>query len=203
MPTPTLPLVLAIGVNLLGMMIIYSAMASALVRLRWRGHGLMAVIIAILAAEMFWIVPGVIVDQGYLFLLGSDADARMFCLPNSLACLIAIIVLAQAVRRIPLQLKDSARMDGLGWLQTFRQVILPFVGRELTVIALLTLLFNLLVNTSPVLEALFLHLIGTHPQTPLGALLTLLFVSIMMTAFVFGLFLVVKPTLKIPSDDKI
>ena len=163
----------------------------------------MSVIVAILAAELFWIVPGMIVSQGYLFLLGSDEDARMFCLPNALACVIAIIVLSQAVRRIPRQLNDSTLMDGLGWLQTLRQTILPFVGRELAVIALVTLSFNLLVTTSPFLEALFVHLFASHPQTPLGALCTWLFVSIMMAAFVFGLFLAVRPTLKTPSDDKV
>ena len=55
-----------------------------------------------------------------------------------------MVVLWQMVRSIPRELEDSARVDGCGSFGTFRHVILPFVRRELGLIATLTLMATLL-----------------------------------------------------------
>ena len=51
----------------------------------------------------------------------------------------SIIVLCQAIRWIPRQLEDAARLDGCSWFGTYWHVLLPRVGRELWLIGFLTL----------------------------------------------------------------
>ncbi len=48
---------LALTANLAGMLLIYSLMADALLRLSWRRRGMIAVLAAIVIAGQFWIVP--------------------------------------------------------------------------------------------------------------------------------------------------
>ena len=127
---------IALSVNLAGMLLIYSLLAYALVRLSWHHRGIVAVLVAIVIAGQFWIVPTLLVP--------SSGDAALvshslsFC--NWLISGFSVIVLGQAVRCIPRQLEDSARLDGCGWFGTYWHVLLPFVRRELSLIVFLTAL---------------------------------------------------------------
>ena len=60
-----------------------------------------------------------------------------FC--NWLISGFAVIILCHAVRWIPRQLEDSARLDGCSWFGIYWHVLLPLVRRELWLIGFLTL----------------------------------------------------------------
>ncbi len=61
----------------------------------------------------------------------------------------SIIVLCQAVRWIPRQLEDAARLDGCGWFGTYWHVLLPLVRRELWLIGFLTLIGTSVLLATP------------------------------------------------------
>lgn len=127
---------IAVTTNLAGMLVVYSLLAFALVRFRWHGRGLIAVLAAIIIAGQFWIVPTLIVRHSSG--AGLASYSLSFC--NWLISGFSVIVLSQAVRWIPRQLEDSARLDGCSWFGTYWHVLLPLVRRELWLIGFLTLL---------------------------------------------------------------
>jgi multiple sugar transport system permease protein len=127
---------IALSVNLAGMLLIYSLLAYALARLSWHRRGMAAVVVALVVAGQFWIVPTLLERS-----LGDSAlvsHSLSFC--NWLISGFSVIVLCQAVRWIPRQLEDSARLDGCGWFGIYWHVLLPFVRRELSLIVFLTVL---------------------------------------------------------------
>jgi len=127
---------IALIVNLAGMSVIYSLMAFALARLRWCRRGVSAVLAAILVAGQFWIVPTLLVRSS----TGADLVSYSLLFCNWLILGFSIIILCQAVKGIPRQLEDSARLDGCGLFGTYWHVLLPFVRRELWLIVFLTLM---------------------------------------------------------------
>lgn len=127
---------IALSVNLAGMLLIYSLLAYALARLSWHRRGIVAVLATIVVAGQYWIVPTLLVRS-----VGDAAlvsHSLSFC--NWLILGVSVIVLCQAVRWIPRQLEDSARLDGCGWFGIYWHVLLPFVRRELLLIVFLTAL---------------------------------------------------------------
>ena len=60
MSKPLMICLIAVSVNLVGMLLIYSFMAFTLARLNWRRRGVIAVLATIIVAEIFWIVPAMI-----------------------------------------------------------------------------------------------------------------------------------------------
>lgn len=130
-----------IALNLAGMLIVYSLMAFALARLGWHGRGRTGVFATVLIAQVFWIAPA------WLILGPNSADAFAawtIWFGNWLVSGFSVVVLWRAVREIPRQMEDSARLDGCGSFGTFRHVILPLVRRELGLIAILTVMATLL-----------------------------------------------------------
>ena len=127
---------IAIAVNLAGMLLIYSWMAFALTRWRWNNRGLIAVLVTIVIAGQFWIGPA-------MFLFGrseTDATAYAIWFGNWLVAGFGVALFSQAALRIPNGLHDSARLDGCGWFATYRHVVFPFVGRELAIVLVLTVM---------------------------------------------------------------
>lgn len=131
---------LAVAINLLGMLLIYSLMANALTRLYWHGRGTMGVLGMIVVSGLFWIVPAFLSNL-------RDIDSAPYPLwfGNWLVSGFSVVILCQGVRRIPRELEDSALLDGCGWFGIYRHVVLPLVRRELGLIALLSV-----IATSPV-----------------------------------------------------
>jgi ABC-type glycerol-3-phosphate transport system permease component len=116
-------------------------MAQTLARLAWSGRGIFAVIAVIIIAQLFWIVPAL------LIVVPRDADgASSYALwfGNWLVSGFSVVLLGQRARRIPRPLEDSAQMDGLGAFGIWRHIIFPFVRRDLCLIALFTLMATLL-----------------------------------------------------------
>ncbi len=137
---------IALAVNLAGMLLIYSLMAFALVRLSWHRRGMIAVLATIVIAGQFWIVPTLLVGKSSCLPFASYSFS--FC--NWLISGFSVIVLCQSVRWIPRQLEDSTRLDGCSWFGTYRHVLLPLVRRELWLIVFLTLMGTSILLLTPV-----------------------------------------------------
>lgn len=127
---------IAIITNLVGMLVIYSLLAFTLARLRWHERGVVAVLAVIVIAGQFWLAPALMLRHSSAASLGSYSLS--FC--NWLISGFAILILCHAVRWIPRQLEDSARLDGCSWFGIYWHVLLPFVRRELCLIGFLTLM---------------------------------------------------------------
>jgi ABC-type glycerol-3-phosphate transport system permease component len=128
---------IAVTVNLGGTLVIYSFMAFFLARFHWHGRGVLAVIMTIIIAELFWIVPASIgFDHS---LMGTPASYSL-CFGNWLVSAFSIVLFCQTVKGIPRQLEDSARLDGCGWLGIYWHAVLPLVRRDLGFIALLIIM---------------------------------------------------------------
>lgn len=136
---------IAITANLVGMLVIYSLLAFALARLSWHHRGTLPVLAAIVVAGQFWLIPTLIVRNSSCLAFASCS--LLFC--NWLISGFSIIILAQAVRRVPRQLEDSARLDGCGWFGTYWHILLPLVSRELWLIGFLTLMGTLMLVVVP------------------------------------------------------
>lgn len=141
---------IAFAVNLAGMFVIYSLLAFALVRLSWHRRGVIAVVLTLVVAGQFWTAPALLVRNENYAAVASYAFA--FC--NWLISGFSLIVLSQAVRLIPRQLEDCARVDGCSWFGTYWRVLLPLVRRELCLIGFLTLLGTLMLLAVPPIRPL-------------------------------------------------
>jgi ABC-type glycerol-3-phosphate transport system permease component len=132
---------IAIAADLAVMLVIYSFLALLLARFAWHGRGISGVIVTIVIAQLFWIAPALLI-VGARNPDSSASPALWF--GNWLVCGFALVLQWQTAKRIPRQLEDSARLDGLGSFGTWRHAIFPFVGRDLGLIALFTVMATLL-----------------------------------------------------------
>jgi multiple sugar transport system permease protein len=123
-----------LAMNLTGMLLIYSLMALALVRLSWRGRGIVPALVMITIAGLFWSAPAILAGR----ISGPVSYSLWF--GNWLVSGFSVVILCQTVRWIPRQLEDTARLDGCGWFGTYCHIVLPLVRRELGLIAFLTLM---------------------------------------------------------------
>jgi ABC-type sugar transport system permease subunit len=131
---------IAVAVNLAGMIVIYSAMSHVIARLLWQRRGILGVIAMIVLAQLFWIAPAIwIGSQG-----GDRAGSCALWLGNWLVSGFSIVLFLKSVARVPIALHDASLIDGLGALGAWRYTTLPFVRRDLVVIAVLTVMATLL-----------------------------------------------------------
>src|SRR5689334_20179451 len=100
MPSPLLSSLISVSLNLAGMLVIYSIMAYTLLQMRWGRGSSIAVVVTILAAQLFWIVPSRIGPSLYF--------------SNWTVTALGLVIFCQRARAIPKQLEDSARLDGCG-----------------------------------------------------------------------------------------
>lgn len=132
---------IAVAINLAAMLLIYAVIADQLARVAWRRGGMAGVVLLIVAAQLFWIAPA-------LLLVGArdpeNASSYALWFGNWLVCAFAVVLLARTAKGIPRQLEDSARLDGLGRFGTWRHAVLPFVRRDLGWLALFTVMATLL-----------------------------------------------------------
>src|SRR5436190_9944706 len=137
MSAPLMIMLIAVIVNLVGTLVLYSFTAFFIARLHWHGHGIPAVLITIIMAEVFWIVPALI-GFGYPPMETPASDSLWF--GNWLVSTFAVVLFCQTVKGIPRQLEDSARLDGCGRFGIYWYTVLPLVRRELGFIAFLTVM---------------------------------------------------------------
>ena len=141
MSQPLVVCLAAVAVNLAGMLVIYSVMTQLLARLAWRGRGIPGVFVAIVAAQLFWIAPALLIVAARD---PNNPASYALWFGNWLVGGFAVVLLSQTVRGIPRQLEDSARLDGLGFFGTWRHVIFQFVRRDLGLVAIFTIMATLL-----------------------------------------------------------
>ena len=132
---------IAIATNLVAMLLIYSIMGHLLVRLVWRDRGSLGVIALIIVSQLFWVAPAFLIAGA-----GDPDNASSYALwfGNWLVCGFALVLLLRTAKGIPRPLEDSARLDGLGSLGTWRHAVLPFVRRDLGLLVLFTIMATLL-----------------------------------------------------------
>ncbi|HEX8897163.1 MAG TPA: hypothetical protein VF751_00570, partial [Chthoniobacterales bacterium] len=76
---------------------------------------------------------------------GADhAGSCALWLGNWLVCGFSIVVFRKSAARIPVALDAAARMDGLGGFTAWRHAVLPFVRRDLVLVAVFTVMATLL-----------------------------------------------------------
>ena len=132
---------IAVGANLVAMLVLYAVMALLLARLGWRGRGVVGILVTIVIAQLFWIAPALLIAGAQN---ANNAACYALWFGNWLVCGFAVVLLGRTASQIPRQLEDSARLDGLSSFATWRHVIFPFVRRDLGVLALFTLMATLL-----------------------------------------------------------
>ena len=132
---------IAVAANLAGMLVIYSMLSYSIARAAWHGRGGFAVVALIAVAQLFWIAPALWIVEAR----GTDhAGSYALWLGNWLVCGFSIVVFRKSAARIPVALDDAARMDGLGGFAAWRHTVLPFVRRDLVVVAVFTVMATLL-----------------------------------------------------------
>jgi len=181
----------AVAANCGGMLVIYAVMAHSLAKLAWRGRSVFCVVAIIVLAQLFWILPAL------LIVAPRDADsASSYALwfGNWLVSGFGVVLLYERAKRIPRSLKDSARMDGLGAFGTWRQVVFPFVRRDLGLTAFFTLIATLLpfwglINQPDTANVIVLYQRVSSPAERIG---TMIACSLVGAFIVIALFLVAK-----------
>lgn len=182
---------IAVAVNLAGMMALYSVLAYFLARLAWRDRGVFGLIAMIALAQLFWIVPAL------LIVVPRDADsASSYALwfGNWIVSGFGIVLLYQRAKCIPRQLDDSARMDGLGAFGAWKHVVLPFVRRDLGLIAFFTLIATLLpfwgfINQPDTANVIVLYQRFSSPAERIGMMIAC---SLLGALIAIAIFLVAK-----------
>jgi ABC-type glycerol-3-phosphate transport system permease component len=132
---------IALAANLAGVLLLYALLAHALIRLAWRGRGMLAAIAILFLTQLFWIVPA------WLIVIPRDPDAASsyaLWFGNWLVAGFALVLFSSTARSVPRSLEDSARLDGLTAFASWRQLVFPFVGRDLVLIGLFTVMATLL-----------------------------------------------------------
>lgn len=127
-------------VNILGNILSCSMIAYALARLNWPGRGL-----------CFYLVLATLMIPPQITMIPSFVIYRQLGLYNTLAPLwlpgcmavnaFGIFLLRQAMKGIPRDLEDAARIDGCGYFRTFWHVALPEMKPTLAAISIFTFMY--------------------------------------------------------------
>ena len=126
----------AVAANLIAMLLIYSAMSHAMAR-----SGPVAVVVLIVISQLLWIAPAIWIVEGQG---ASEAGSYALWLGNWLVTGFSLVIFGKSAARIPTALDDAARIDGLGGFALWRHAILPFVGRDLVLVGIFTVMATLL-----------------------------------------------------------
>ena len=196
---------IAVTANLGGTLVIYSFMAFFLARLHWNGRGLIAVLVTIIIAEVFWILPTMIVSEYSEYSINqatgyySAIYPYSFFFGNWLISAFSVVLFSYTVKGIPRQLEDSARLDGCGWFGTYWHAVLPLVRRDLGFVAFLTVM----ATTLPFLTDLTRQGgIDCYPSLRLStyAFTNMLVMSAIATVPVIAILLIAKRHLQHTAD---
>ena len=131
----------AIAANLAGMLVLYAVLSHAIAQFTRQRRGLFVVIVLLVITQLFWIAPalGIVEAQN-----GNHTASYVLWFGNWLVSAFALALFLKSAARIPAALGDAARMDGLGGLGLWRHTVLPFVRRDLVIVAILTVMATLL-----------------------------------------------------------
>ncbi len=127
-------------VNVLGTLVSCSLVAYALARLRWPGRGLAFVLVlaTLMIPPQVTMIPSFVI---YRYLGWYNTLAPLW-VPNCLAVnAFAVFLLRQAMKGIPRDLEDAARIDGCGYFRSWWHVAMPLMKPTLAAIAIFTFMF--------------------------------------------------------------
>lgn len=122
--------------NVAGMLVIYAALSYALARFAESRRGVFTIIVLIIVSQLFWLVPTITIPLNQ----PQPTSGLGLSFVNWLVCGFSLALLGKSVSRIPAGLSAAARLDGLGPFATWKNTVLPFVGRDLILIAILMLM---------------------------------------------------------------
>lgn len=132
MPHVLVVCLIGAGANLVGMLAFYSAVSHFLARLAWGRGGITALILLIVLSQLFWIPVAFLTATPNEF-VGTSSYSAWF--GNWLVTGFALVLLQRKTRGILKSLEETARLDGIGAMGTWRHVVLPFVRRDLMLLA--------------------------------------------------------------------
>jgi multiple sugar transport system permease protein len=132
MPHEFVTCLIAIAVNLAGMVVIYSGASHFLARIAWGRGGTALLILLLVVSQLFWIPVAILIATGNEF-AGTVSYSMWF--GNWLVTGFALVLLQRKALSIPKSLEETARLDGFGAMGTWRHVVLPFVRRDLVLLA--------------------------------------------------------------------
>ncbi|MHC4066015.1 MAG: carbohydrate ABC transporter permease, partial [Planctomycetota bacterium] len=132
--------VFLVAANIIGTLFSCSLVAYALARLTWPGRNLafLLVLATLMVPPQVTMIPSFVI---YRFLGWYNTLAPLW-VPNCLAVnAFAVFLLRQAMKGIPRDLEDAARIDGCGYFRTYWHVALPLMRPTLAAISIFTFMF--------------------------------------------------------------
>ena len=126
--------------NIVGTLFSCSLVAYALARLTWPGRNLAFILVlaTLMIPPQVTMIPSFVI---YRYLGWYNTLAPLW-VPNCLAVnAFAVFLLRQAMKGIPRDLEDAARIDGCGYFRTYWHVALPLMRPTMAAIAIFTFMF--------------------------------------------------------------
>ena len=132
--------VIIAGFSIFGQVFVSSFVAYGFARLRAPGKNLLFIVL--LSTLMIpWEIT--LIPQFFLFTqLGWVNTLLPLIVPNFFGGAFNIFLLRQFITRIPAELDDAAKIDGLGYFGIYRVIILPLIRPALVAIGILTFNFS-------------------------------------------------------------
>jgi len=127
-------------VNVAGTALSCSLVAFAFARLTWPGRnlGFMLVLATLMIPPQVTMIPSFVI---YRYLGWYNTLAPLW-VPNCLAVnAFAVFLLRQAMKGIPRDLEDAAKIDGCGWLRIYWTVAMPLMRPTIAAVSIFTFMF--------------------------------------------------------------
>jgi len=124
---------IAIAVDLVVLVTIYSAASYLIARATWHRGGTFSLVLLVVLSQLFWIPLAILTARPSEF-TGTASYSAWFA--NWLVTGFALVLLQRRTQSIPKSLEDAAQLDGLGAIGTWRQAVLPYVKRDLALVAI-------------------------------------------------------------------
>lgn len=132
---------IAVATDVALLVLVIAGLTQFLARRAWNQGGTGGALLLLLVTQFIWMAPALlIVDHerpdeiaGYALWFG-----------NWIGTMFALVTLQRTAATIPSQLAETARLDGLRAFGTWRNVVWPFLGRDLALVALFLLMATLL-----------------------------------------------------------
>jgi ABC-type glycerol-3-phosphate transport system permease component len=125
------------GANLVAMLALYAAASYFLARLAWGRGGMAVLLLLILVSQLFWLPVALLTATPNEF-VGTSSYSPWF--GNWLVTGFALVLLQRTTRSIPKSLEETAQVDGIGAFGRWRYAVLPFIRRDLMLLAGLLLM---------------------------------------------------------------
>jgi multiple sugar transport system permease protein len=131
--------------------VVNSLAGFAIARMRWRGQRLvLTLIIATLIVPFETIaipllllvsrLPWIELEGGVLAMTSGWLNSLHVQIIPFIANAFSIFLFVQYFKSLPTEIDEAARVDGAGWLQIYRRIVMPLSGPVIATVAILTFL---------------------------------------------------------------